>query len=164
MDHFAPSLLDKLLVDAADTGSGRAATLRFSAEQVKDSVARDIETLLNTRPGHDPAALADYPEAARSLLTFGLTDITALSLASDGDRARIVASIGQSLADHEPRLTDVTVSVQEAHRPGEGLRFSIRARLQLNPEVEPVAFDAVLQPGSNRYAVARTPPRALAGR
>jgi predicted component of type VI protein secretion system len=36
-----------------------------------------------------------------------------------------------------------------------GLAFSIRAKLLLNPSVEPVSFDAVLQPGSNRYAVTK---------
>lgn len=154
MDYFTPSLLDKLLGADSD-GSQRSTSPRWSIEQIKESVAKDIEALLNARPGFDVEDLEDFPHAERSLLTYGLTDITALNVASDRDRLRITESIRRSLATHEPRLVQVEVLVRETAKVGEGLCFSIRARLQLNPSAEPVAFDAMLQPGSNRYAVSR---------
>lgn len=160
MNLFAPSLLDKLLATDVDA-QGRGTTPRMSVEQVKESVARDIETLLNARPGFEPAQLGSYPHVARSMLTFGLTDITSLSVASDRDRLRITEAIRRSLADHEQRLVQVEVTVTDSVEVGGGLRFSIRAKLKLTPSTEPVAFDAVLHPGSNRYAVSRSRPRAL---
>jgi type VI secretion system protein ImpF len=160
MNTFAPSLLDKLLATDVDA-QGRGITPRMNVEQVKESVARDIETLLNARPGFEPAQIADYPQAARSLLTFGLTDITSLNVASDRDRLRITDSIRRSLADHEQRLVQVEVTVHDSAEVGGGLHFSIRAKLRLSPSTEPVAFDAVLHPGSHRYAVTRSRPRAL---
>jgi type VI secretion system protein ImpF len=135
----------------------------MNVEQVKESVARDIETLLNARPSFEAAQLAEYPNVSHSLLTFGLTDITSLSVASDRDRLRITESIRRSLADHEQRLVQVEVSVHDTVEVGGGLRFSIRAKLKLTPSTEPVAFDAVLHPGSNRYAVSRSRPRAANG-
>ncbi len=161
MNLFAPSLLDKLLATDVDP-QGRGTTPRMNLEQVKESVARDIETLLNTRPSFEPSQVAGYVNVARSMLTFGLTDISSLSVASDRDRLRINESIRRSIADHEQRLVQVEVTVHDAAKVGEGLRFSIRARLKLTPSTEPVAFDAVLQPGSNRYAVTRSRPRAVA--
>ena len=160
MNLFAPSLLDKLLATDVDA-HGRGTTPRMNVEQVKESVARDIETLLNARPSFEPAQIAGYPHAARSLLTFGLTDITSLSVASDRDRLRITESIRRSIADHEQRLVQVEVTVHDSVEVGGGLRFSIRAKLKLTPSTEPVAFDAVLHPGSHRYAVSRSRPRTV---
>lgn len=159
MNLYAPSLLDKLLATDVDA-HGRGTTPRMNVEQVKESVARDIETLLNARPSFEPSQLVSYANVARSMLTFGLTDITSLSVASDRDRLRITESIRRSIADHEQRLVQVEVSVHDSMGAGGGLRFSIRAKLKLTPSTEPVAFDAVLHPGSNRYAVTRSRPRA----
>ncbi len=154
MDSFAPSLLDKLLGDGAPLRGGGTAP-RFTVEQVKDSVARDIELLLNTHAPFDLAELGDFPLVGRSLLTLGLTDISAMSMASDRDRARITEALRKALADHDKRLTQVEVKVRKAEVGMSGLMFTIRAQLLLNPSVEPVSFDAVLQPGSNRYAVSK---------
>jgi type VI secretion system protein ImpF len=154
MQTYAPSLLDKLFASEA-RATARGMAPRMTAEQIKESVARDIETLLNARPGLNADDVARFPNAARSLLTFGLIDIASMSLASDNDRRHITDAIRRTLADHEPRLSQVEVSVHEAAMVGAGLRFSIRAKLCLNPATEPVAFDAVLHPGSQRYAVSR---------
>jgi len=160
-NSFAPSLLDKLLGEGArPPGSGMAP--RQTIEQVKDSVVRDIEMLLNTHAPFDPAELAGLPLVGRSLLTLGLTDISAMSMASDRDRLRITEALRKALADHDRRLTQVEVKVRPTEAGMAGLMFSIRAQLLLNPAVEPVSFDAVLQPGSHRYAVskAQRPPTA----
>jgi type VI secretion system protein ImpF len=155
MNLFAPSLLDKLLATDVDA-HGRGATPRMTVEQVKESLARDIETLLNARPSFEPRQMVGYPHVAHSLLTFGLTDISSLSVASDRDRLHITESIRRSLADHEQRLVQVEVTVNDSAEVGAGLRFAIRAKLKLTPSTEPVAFDAVLHPGSHRYAVTRS--------
>jgi type VI secretion system protein ImpF len=151
MDRFVPSLFDKLLGAVGEAPSGTALTVGMA--QVKACVARDIETLLNARPAHVPGSLQGLEHASQSLLGYGLPDISTASLASDRDRARIVAAIARALQDHEPRLTGVQVAVREGAQPGAGLCFSIHAQLRLTPGTEPVAFDAVLHPGSQRYAV-----------
>jgi type VI secretion system protein ImpF len=158
---ITPSFMDKLLGADADA-SPRGAAMRMDLEQAKESVARDIETLLNARPTLDASAAARFPQVARSLLAFGLTDIASLSIASDRDRLRISEAIRRALADHERRLSQVEVAVVAVAAVGAGLRFSIRAQLRLTPASEPVAFDAVLHPGSKRYAISRSRPRAAA--
>jgi len=152
MNTFAPSLLDKLLGEGTALRGGGTSP-RFTVEQVKDSVARDIEMLLNTHAPYELSELEGLPLVGQSLLTLGLTDISAMSLASDRDRHRITEALRKALADHDKRLTQVEVRVRESQAGMAGLMFSIRAKLLLNPNVEPVSFDAVLQPGSNRYAV-----------
>jgi type VI secretion system protein ImpF len=151
MNRFIPSVLDKLLGTPEDHPASSAQGVGIG--QIKAAVARDIEALLNTRPGYMPAQLDGYEQATHSLLTFGLVDISPLSLASDRDRHAIVLAITRALHDHEPRLSDVQVTVREGMAVGAGLCFAIHAQLQLQRSSEPVAFDAVLQPGCNRYEV-----------
>lgn len=158
MSHYAPSLLDKLL-GTEGHGPARGAAMRLSVDQVKETVARDIEALLNAHACLGSEVLAGFPHAARSLLGLGLVDISSLSMSSDRDRQRVQAAIVRALADHDQRLREVDVRVLESRQPGTPLCFTIRAKLLLNPDVEPVAFDAVLQPGSNRYAVSRSDRR-----
>ncbi|MCA6218087.1 type VI secretion system baseplate subunit TssE [Ideonella sp. B7] len=169
MDLFSPSLLDKLLGadldaprptrglrNAPDTETRADLSPRWSLQQITDSVARDLEALLNARPSLEAGEMPAYPQAARSLLTFGLTDLSALNVASDKDRQRIHEAIRRALMVHEPRLTQVEVQVRANTQVGAGLCFAIRARLRLDPCAEAVAFDAMLQPGTNHYAVSRS--------
>lgn len=162
INSYSPSLLDKLLGEAGDAPAKAGASPRFGLEQVKDSVARDIEMLLNAHAVFSPEDLAEFPHASKSLLTLGLADLSAMSLASDRDRLRITNSISRTLAEHDRRLTQVEVRVRESKSVVGGLTFSIRARLQLQPDSQPVIFDAVLQPGSHRYAVSKGDVRAAA--
>ena len=64
---FEPSLFDKLFDDPPLAAVRR----RLSLEQLKDSVARDLEALLNTRVVFDPALAQEYPRAQASVVGFG---------------------------------------------------------------------------------------------
>jgi len=150
---FEPFLLDRLFQPADTMSRGDAARPRFSIEQIKDSVARDLESLLNTRSAHLPEHLKAWPNAARSVLTFGLMDFVGLSLDNPEHRDLICTSIADTIHCHEPRLRQVTVRLEAAKQLGLGLRFAIHAKLVVNPLVEAVSFDALLQPTTQRYAV-----------
>lgn len=152
--HYVPSLLDKLLGEGESARVGGSG-VRFTLDRIKDAVARDIESLLNVHASFSPDELEAWPAVRRSLLTLGLPDLSALSMASDRDRARITAALRDALANHDRRLNQVAVSVVEAPAGEAGLRFTIQAHLRVHPHVEPVRFDAVLQPGSQRYEVCR---------
>lgn len=157
MDSYSPSLLEKLL--GAGTSGHDGTTLQYSVEQVKDSVARDIEMLLNAHQNHSADDLAGYPNALRSLLTLGLIDISSMSLASDTDRKRITNAIRDGLMSHDRRLVNVEVGVRQVGTSAISVAFTIRAQLVLRPNTEHVVFDAVLQPGSKRYDVSKTDAR-----
>jgi type VI secretion system protein ImpF len=152
---FEPSLFDKLF-DDLPVGAAR---WRLSLEQLKDSVARDLEALLNTRVILSEAYETSFPLASRSLAGFGLSDFAGLSLANVHDRRRICASIAAAIAAHEPRLRDVRVELELHRKTVNALYFSINAVLFVRPAQEPVAFDALLQPTSLQYSVSRHRPR-----
>jgi type VI secretion system protein ImpF len=150
MKGFAPGLLDRLMGE--HPGGGVA---RMSIEQLKDSVARDLEALLNTRAAIPPARFNDYPRARASILNYGLADFAGMCLTSSEDRAAICASIKAAIETHEPRLTEVSASLEAEAGAVNRLNFVITARLVAEPGAEPVNFNAVLQPSSLRYSISR---------
>jgi type VI secretion system protein ImpF len=150
---FEPFLLDRLFQSPDPVYRSDGARLRYSLEQIKDSVARDLESLLNTRSMYLPAKMTGWPQSARSVMTFGLMDFVGLSLDNPDHRDTICSSIADAIHCHEPRLRQVQVKLDAAKQLGLGLKFAIHAKLVINPLVEAVSFDAVLQPTTQRYAV-----------
>lgn len=153
MQRFTPSLFERLFDDHALTGVDHL--LRgLSVEQMKASVANDLEALLNSRLGLLEEMTEDFPCARRSILTFGLRDFAGLSFESVTDRLRICDSITATIERHEPRLRNVTVVLYVEDQRQPLLNFSVNAMLVLAPAFEPVSFDALLQPMTHKYAVA----------
>lgn len=150
MKGFAPGLLDRLM---ADRGQGGAS--RLTVEQLKDSVARDLEALLNTRLAIPDTAFAEYPEARRSIVNYGLADFAGHCLSSAEDREAVCASLKSAIEIHEPRLTEVSAALELESGSVNRLHFVISARLLPHPSAEPVNFSAVLQPSSLRYSISK---------
>ena len=152
MQRFAPYLLDRL-IDAAPGEPGDALKPMLSLDQLKDSVARDVESLLNTRRGLSAQDLQGLPQVRRSVASFGLDDFSSKTLANTDDQAFVCQALERAIADHEPRLRNVHVELGRRDGATQRLRFSIRAMLRVHPMQEPVNFDAVLQAGTQHYAV-----------
>lgn len=159
MKRFEPGLLDKLFDD--DPHSPAAAVVRqLSMDELKATVARDLESILNTRIAFTEHELAALPECRRSILTYGLNDFAGLSLASHYDRAFICKSIQQAIERHEPRLQRVSVALELNEASTTSLYFAIQALLVVHPAEEPVNFDAMLQPSTLQYSVTRSRAKA----
>jgi type VI secretion system protein ImpF len=142
-------LLDRDLESPADTPKSHAQSVR----QLKASLRRDLEWLLNTR--RNPEAVdQSFPQLARSLFNFGLPDITSLSHESINDRQRLLQLVESTIATFEPRLTRVKVTPLDPGRAGvHVLRFQIEGMLMMDPEPEHISFDTVLQLASGQYQV-----------
>jgi len=155
MTAYLPGLLDRLMGERAHPG-------RTGAEQLKDNVARDLEALLNARAGVAPERFDAYPLARASILNYGLTDFAAFCLSSSEDRAAICACLKEAIERHEPRLKNVSAALEEEQGGVNRLSFVIHATLHAGPGIEPVNFNAVLQPSSLNYVINRVgrPTRA----
>lgn len=136
-----PSILERLVADSDDHALDR----RYELRDLKRAVARDLEALLNTRREVLQELPADYVQATRSLLTYGLPDFSAFNLGNHADRTRVRRMLEEAIAESEPRLERVRVSVEQPRPFDRGLRFRIDAVLRVKPAPEPVTFDAVLQ-------------------
>ena len=148
-----PSLLDKLFDDSPKQPGDQNIFKASSLGQYKETVARDLEGLLNSRMALSETLFDAFPQCRKSLMVYGLRDFSAMSLVNAYDRALICRSLEDAISRHEPRLHDVTVTLDEGNAPGGGLHFTIHALLDIRPAREPVSFDAMLQPSTLQYSV-----------
>ncbi|MFB9127956.1 type VI secretion system baseplate subunit TssE [Paraburkholderia dipogonis] len=77
------------------------------ANALRESVARDLGRLLNTR---SRLTFEAFGESDGSVIDYGVPDFSERSLRSGGDRDAIAAVIQHAIALFEPRLKDVSVS------------------------------------------------------
>lgn len=146
------SILDRLIDDEPQNSSEAPATRQKNLRQLKQSVRRDLEWILNTRQivGGIPEELR---ETTRSLANFGLPDFSSYSIKSPAERNRVRRALETAISTFEPRLQDVLVSIDPLRETERVLRFRVDARLKVDPVPEPIQFDTVLQLGSGRYVV-----------
>jgi type VI secretion system protein ImpF len=162
MKGFTPGLFDRLM-DVPFEGSSRGTVTRMSIEDLKDSVARDLESLLNTRTVISEEMLKRFPECSRSIVTYGLNDFAGRSLSSTDDRAYICACLEKAIGRNEPRLRNVKASLEIRDDSTNRLNFAINALLVVSQSQEPVNFDAVLQPSSLHYTISKARRVAAGG-
>jgi type VI secretion system protein ImpF len=152
---YSPTLFDRL-ADHASREPGEKQPLRLiTAEELKESVAKDLEALLNCRCAYDEDTFQGFPETLQSMCSYGMRDFVGLSLANPGDRNTICRSLEHTIAIHERRLKQVRVSLELESGAVNRLKFSIHALLIVHPSTEPVFFDALLQPSTLQYSVSK---------
>lgn len=145
-------MLDRLI----DLEPGRQAEAPMSRAQslrrLKAAVKRDLEWLLNTRRTIQEAP-PGAGELERSLYYYGLPDFTGLSLRSTRDQQKLLKMLESTIAQFEPRLANVRVTMEPVGENARLLRFIIEGLLRVDPAPERVSFDTVLELSSGRYQV-----------
>lgn len=96
LDHLYPygfrsTLFDRLIPEQDRYLQG------LSIQQLRESVAHDLEDLLNSRVAKFDQEMTAYPLARKSVLQFGIIDFVGLSTANPLDRETICHSIEQSI-------------------------------------------------------------------
>jgi type VI secretion system protein ImpF len=76
-------------------------------------------------------------------------------LANDDDRKAICASLQAAIERHEPRLRDVSATLDAGDDASKSLNFFISATLRVHAAVEPVNFNALLQPSTRHYSISQ---------
>ena len=150
---FVPTLLDRLLDDEPESSSEQSRDRFFSVAEFERAVRRDLEALLNTRQETLEELPPEFDAIAQSLLSYGLPDLTSMSLANINDRNRVRTTLEQTVRIFEPRLTRVRVFLDEPRPNERALRFRIEALLRTDPAPESVSFDAVLQLATQEYTI-----------
>lgn len=144
---FRTTLFDRLLPETDQNYRG------ISLQELRESVASDLEDLLNSRMAKLDHLIDQFPLAKQSILQFGIIDFVGLSTANPSDRDKICQSIERSIAAHEPRLKQIKVEMLLDGQNMGALYLSIQAYLNIHPLFEPVIFDAVLKPTTQQYVI-----------
>ncbi len=147
------SLLDRLIDRDPTGGTEPPMTWAQSVAELKNSVRRDVEWLLNTRRIAEPAP-KELPEVQKSLYHYGLPDISSISADSPEARMHLTRRIEEASVLFEPRLADVHVTVVDTAEEGERqIHFVIEGLLRMEPHPEQIAFDTVLEMLSGEFQV-----------
>jgi type VI secretion system protein ImpF len=146
------SVLDRLVdtdpYNRTDPPLNRSNSLR----QLKASLRRDLEWLLNTRRRPD-AITEGSTELSRSLFNYGLPDLTSLGVHSVQDQNRLLWMLETAVTYFEPRLMAVRVTLEPVAGTARMLRFQIEGMLKVDPAPERVSFDTVLELTKGEYAI-----------
>lgn len=109
-ERLQPSLLDRLTDNAPDERTERRDDRVIDLRHLREIVQRDLSWLLNTS---DNASMIDakrFPNAARSVLNYGIREVAGDY--STAERAEMIRrSIAESIRDYEPRLNPGSVDV-----------------------------------------------------
>ena len=146
------SVLDRLLdydpQETRETPKSRSASMH----ELKLSIRRDLEWLLNTRcharsPDDKPS------EAKRSVAFYGLPDIVGINAKNNQEQQRLTKALETAIKNFEPRFLNVKVSMEPVDTVDRNLKFRIEASLDVDPAPEPIIFDTLLEMGSGEFTI-----------
>lgn len=150
--RITPSIVDRLLDFEPKVSTEAPKSRSQGLRELKQSVRRDLEWLLNTRHTADKVP-EGLEELNKSIAIYGLPDFTGLSSKNIDDRKSLVRNIETALKIFEPRFMNLKVTLVESDELERGVKFQIQAILRVEPTPEPVVFDTVLQVGSGEFKV-----------
>lgn len=150
--RITPSVLDRLIDYEPELTREPLRSRSKSLRELKQSVRRDLEWLLNTRC-HTIDISEGLKEVSESVFTYWLPDFSNLNNKNTNDHKMLQNAIETAIRNFEPRLQDVIVKGEPIDTLQRMMRFRIEARLKVDPVPEPVTFDTLLQLGNGQYEV-----------
>ena len=139
--------------------ASRRVQARFWANDtaLRRDLAEDLTRLLNTINHASADDLSEFSYVARSIVNYGLVDITAYSIdetAVDG----ISQELRQSLVDYEPRLIASSIEVsrdRSVDSAAQQIRFAVNAEMHATPVDIAIEFVAELELESGKMRISR---------
>lgn len=160
-EDLQPSLLDRLTDLQPQKNRESVAQQVLSHQQYKEAVIRDLAWLLNSVSLDSVEDLSDYPETRRSVLNYGMPDISGHTSASI-DTDSLQKEIKRVIYEFEPRIIPNSLNVRVLSNPdrmahnalvfeiegvvfGQPMPFPVRLRSEL--DLENTEFEIVEEAG-----------------
>lgn len=148
-----PSVLDRLIDYDPDAKSELPMSQAQVLAELRESVRRDLENLLNT-PWRWHSWSPELRELNRSLVGYGIPDVAAENLGSATARQDFFRVVERAIRTFESRFSNVRVEpVENVNRLDRTMRFRVHAMLSAFPAPEPVIFDSALDPSTGNFQV-----------
>lgn len=147
------SILDRLIDNDPNNNVEVDPDQHQKLKDLRDSVRRDLENLLNTRFRMlEPDS--QFKEIQKSLLNYGLPDLATVNIADKDKRKEFIQRLELILKEFEPRFKTVKVIYMDnPDNTDRTLRFRIDATLYADPSPETVIFDSILEPVTRTVSV-----------
>jgi type VI secretion system protein ImpF len=123
----------------------RKARQVITETMLRREVARDLEALLNTIAMESSIDLKDAPFVRKSILNYGIPDVTHRTIDEAGVDEDIPQEIKAAIANYEPRLAAASLQIERDESVDIAelrVRFIVRAELTCHPVHVPVEFIA----------------------
>ncbi len=143
-ERLQPSLLDRLTDDEPNQRVESRDKRVISAQRLRECVTRDIAWLLNCVNLGGQGALDDYPEAAQSVINFGIPDLTGTAV-SGVDAAELQRELRDAMLAFEPRLTPTTLRVAVEVRADSMNQRSLTFRIESEMWAQPLPLNLYLK-------------------
>lgn len=122
------SILDKLIDNEPDFQDAPSRTEGITISEMRKSVRRDIEALLNARIQWHTWP-SQYTELATSCLSYGLPDFSSMPVSSHEGRVLLCEIVRNTILKFEPRFLEVEVFSDEDTPINRVLNLRINALL-----------------------------------
>jgi type VI secretion system protein ImpF len=143
-ERLQPSLLDRLTDLAPDKDKESSSQQVLSQKQFKDAVIRDLAWLLNTTSLDSVIDLEGFPEARRSVINYGMPDISGHTSHSI-DAEALEKSLRQVICEFEPRIIQNSLKVTVHSNPDEMSHNSLVFAIEGVVFGQPMPFQVVLR-------------------
>lgn len=138
------SILDRLLDDEPDNQNDSPKTHNQLIRELRQSVRRDLENLLNTR-WRCVAWPPDLEELESSVVNYGIPDFCGGNMGAQ-DPEKLLEIIQSTISHFEPRLRNVRVKRPDTtERIDRTLPFRIEAVLFVDPIQDRVSYDSAIE-------------------
>lgn len=135
-ERLQPALLDRLTDHDPEQKIESRDRRVISLQRLRECIRRDLAWLLNCGRLETVLELDDYPEVAKSVLNYGIPDLSGLTLAG-ADTNIIEKLVRESILRFEPRLLKHSLKVEvTADRGGEhrnAMKFRINCEMWAQP-------------------------------
>lgn len=143
-ERLQPSLLDRLKDDEPDKTVESREQRILSLTQLRRSVNRDLEWLLNSGCLETVQALGDYPHVRQSVLNYGIPDLTGTT-SSNADPSALERVLRQAILAFEPRILRHSLKVRAvASGKHNQIIFEIEGQLWAQPLPEHLFLKTIL--------------------
>jgi len=137
-----PSLLDRLIDEDPDSHISASKSYGVLLSDIKNSIRRDLECLLNTRL-YRKSVPEKFSELDVSLVNYGLPDFSVIQLGSDDGKEEFRVKVQNIIEKYEPRFKQVYVELEQTGEDYERtLYMKISAILMIDPDPIPLIFDS----------------------
>ena len=151
--YLVPSVLDRLIDEEPHKRSEPPKSRTQVLRDLRRSVRRDLERLLNTR--HRCVEWPpDLDQLDASLVNYGIPDFTGAGMSSPADREQFRRVVEWVIRSFEPRFKSVKVELRDDVDTGSRtISFRIDAMLYAEPAPEPIVFDSQLEPTTGGFQI-----------
>ncbi|PID43884.1 MAG: type VI secretion system baseplate subunit TssE [Gammaproteobacteria bacterium] len=148
------SVLDRLIDYQPDRTIENEKGRHQLMSEIRESVRRDLESLLNTRfRCVSPPDGCD--ELDRSLVNYGLPDLNVINFLNAAGSNEFCRLVEDHIRRFEPRFKTVNVVLKDSDKLDRTLHFRIEALMHADPAPEEIVFDSAFEPSTNNVHIGR---------